>query len=1135
MALHAAVEHDAAGREIAPFEAIACERLTDGIRCFLRGDCESEETPSSPTVLRPASLESAIHHAANTIRYNAKWFEPSALATLILVALQAVLFSSSSADLYAALLLLDTVATYSILPASILLTVSRFLAYTYYQGTRANRHRKLTKGAWEIALHILQSHLGEQFIGALLEIVREDLDVFSGKMGFAYTTGALLLISEHLLSRTDGIPSVKPAALLTSLRDTSNAHDKLVQEHILRILAVAIEEDEKLRELDDSAVLDTLLHIIENCIATPDNRVIAQPILDSLKRWIPHMESRHLRALAWVYVLTDRPLEPILQREAIVGWRNILQEPKWTKQHATILTKLCASPLYLDELASMVNKSLEVFVQSDDSTALKDMLDYYRDVLSAPSTGPPAGSVISKEMVRVFEDCTQGAVPYWKQVLFFDTMCAIANRSSKAAKMLFRLRADVRGTIYFTTKAESTSGTSTTMSPNQQYDAWPLPVEKWHDVVLQVMRDGAETWKAYEVYLTRLPALLANHKTFEGKTHIVKGLLDAICGHLERGTYQQPPPSSGLGRSYVVVHLIRILTTMTSYHRFLEKKDIVRTISLFNTTAGSGDHVVSKNCIHAMTVCCAEMPNIMSSYMDDVIDKMSKMITQRFLAIHVLQFLAGLSRLPDLHRNFTQYDYKKIFGVCFSYLHSTRGQKTSLERKQTPTSEGSSTTHGEEALPEYVYALAHHLITFWYMELRQQDREGLKPYITSSLTYKDGTGLEMIEDQGLVTIDMMDRVDAENEHDEWSAQAADVVERTQDSMKDAFGSIDGRLVESHRLFGLLLVSTKTSLRTGRTLVTVRRPSGTSQRLIAKERASITRESDEHSYIPVVPTDPHGNTYGTIDVPKQSSALASSKLITLPEDAAIDRAIQAFDRTSALDSHKAGVIYIGERQTTEERILHNISGSPDYREFLGDLGTLEKLQGATFNTQGLDRSDNIDGTHTFVWHGRVTEMVFHITSMMPNSDDLREEVARKKRHIGNDHVNIVFNNSGTPLDFGALYNLFPGQFTHVYIVITPSARTSFVEARTENINVDKRDRFYGVQVVARPDYPNMAPAAEEKVVSGACLADFVRNLALNECIISLMWTSRNESTDYPSSWRSRLHQLRRLGDRYGGQK
>ncbi len=71
------------------------------------------------------------------------------------------------------------------------------------------------------------------------------------------------------------------------------------------------------------------------------------------------------------------------------------------------------------------------------------------------------------------------------------------------------------------------------------------------------------------------------------------------------------------------------------------------------------------------------------------------------------------------------------------------------------------------------------------------------------------------------------------------------------------------------------------------------------------------------------------------------------------------------------------------------------------------------------------------------------------------------------------------------------------------------------------------------MLTRPGYPSISSAASEKIISGASLASYVRSLALNDCVFSLMWSTREgESGEYPSSWRSRMDQLRRLGERYG---
>jgi len=259
-------------------------------------------------------------------------------------------------------------------------------------------------------------------------------------------------------------------------------------------------------------------------------------------------------------------------------------------------------------------------------------------------------------------------------------------------------------------------------------------------------------------------------------------------------------------------------------------------------------------------------------------------------------------------------------------------------------------------------------------------------------------------------------------------------------------------------------------------------------------------------------------------------------IPLPEDETIDRAIRMFDRNSTLDGHKVGVIYIGEGQTDEKEILANVSGSSDYVEFLNGLGTLTKLKGATFNTQGLDRVRDSDGQYTFCWRDRVTEIVFHVTTQMPTNLELDAACIAKKQHIGNDFVNIIFNDSGLPFRF----NTFPSEFNFVYIVISPESRASFIGSREakepqaasgEGSGRKQPGAFYKVQVISKPGFPEISPASDTKMVSLAALPDFIRLVALNASVFSLVWANR-EGGEHVGSWRNRLREIRRLRDKYG---
>lgn len=234
-----------------------------------------------------------------------------------------------------------------------------------------------------------------------------------------------------------------------------------------------------------------------------------------------------------------------------------------------------------------------------------------------------------------------------------------------------------------------------------------------------------------------------------------------------------------------------------------------------------------------------------------------------------------------------------------------------------------------------------------------------------------------------------------------------------------------------------------------------------------------------------------------------------------------RALSTFDRNDIVDGHKIGVIYIDDGQTTEAEILSNTVGSSDYEYFLSGLGTKVSLKEARFNTQGLHAET--DGEFTYAWRDRVTEIVYHVTTMMPTNFDSDPSCVLKKSHIGNDFVNIIFNHSNTPFNF----NTIPSQFNFFNIVISPVARLTEEDKTGSSFTCNPENMFYSVKVMSKPGFPDISPAASPKVISGKNLAPFVRILALNASVFSNVWNSQGE---HISSWRNRLREIKRLRER-----
>jgi hypothetical protein len=663
-----------------------------------------------------------------------------------------------------------------------------------------------------------------------------------------------------------------------------------------------------------------------------------------------------------------------------------------------------------------------------------------------------------------------------------------------------------------------------------------LPVGLYLDTVTGLMQNGCE-WEVYSYILVHLPSQLTNQTLFRAAIPQIKLLRDLLCDQIKNNSFQEPPMSSGLRKADVAICLFQILNMVMGYHQHFTKADqdeIVRTF-----LQGVGERT-SKCCIHALSICCHELPGSTSKALVTILQKMSQIITQSHVAIHILEFLACLARLPTLYVNFREDEYRIVFAICFRYLQYVRDQQVketpnrnsipngrnsivSVDGSRNPAdnnpAESNFQPNTSDDLPQYVYALAYHVIIFWFLSLKLADRAGQVSWITKNLVSTDTNGKEKIDEQAQVTLDFMQRV-----------AYADVDESGPDPAfnEDTFGEIK----KKRWIVGNSLITVQQATRGDWAQITKRQPSGTSSYVIqerftrppAHQEQVMTdamkdgRHSDDNVKLPS-----HLLLQLTASTPQSGESL---RPIPLPEDDFIERVIKHFNRSFTVDGHKVGVIYIGENQTKEVEILSNIQGSSDYTEFLSGLGTLTKLKGAKFNTQGLDRQVDSDGEYTFCWRDRVTEIVFHVTTQMPTDLDQDPQCINKKRHIGNDFVNIIFNNSGKPFQF----DTFPSEFNYVNIVITPESRESFVASRFRS-EAHTKNAFYKVQVMSKPGFPEISPAAETKIMSLTALPGFIRLLALNASVFSQVWANR-EGGEHISSWRNRLREINRIRDRYG---
>lgn len=192
------------------------------------------------------------------------------------------------------------------------------------------------------------------------------------------------------------------------------------------------------------------------------------------------------------------------------------------------------------------------------------------------------------------------------------------------------------------------------------------------------------------------------------------------------------------------------------------------------------------------------------------------------------------------------------------------------------------------------------------------------------------------------------------------------------------------------------------------------------------------------------------------------------------DATNAKAIALLDLIPPFETHKIGVLYVGSGQCNNEtEILKNRFGSFRYAEFLQKLGTLVSIRDAKEHNLYIDL-DMADGQFTYIWQDDIVQVVYHVATLMPNKEQ-DPNCTEKKKHIGNDFVSIVYNESGEEYNL----NTIKCQYNYASVIVEPLEMNSC--------------RVY---VRAKEDIKEYVAYSEPKIVSDSSAPLLARQLALH---------------------------------------
>lgn len=273
-----------------------------------------------------------------------------------------------------------------------------------------------------------------------------------------------------------------------------------------------------------------------------------------------------------------------------------------------------------------------------------------------------------------------------------------------------------------------------------------LPVSDYMDVLVEIVKTERD-WEVLSFVLVYLPAQLANKHFWCGPMarESVANLLSELSRGISDGSigrYALPEDSPGPLRARDCQGLAYYtLSVLTSYQGIFDVKKRYALVDLFLAgLGGKGDTVII--CLHALSICAFEMETAMIKALPRILEKLSQIMSNPSMAVHILTFMSMIASLPHLYSNFTENDFKMVFGVALQYLQHHNRPETLAEI--------------QFSLSQHVRIVSYYVVYVWFLALKFSDRPRHIKFIARQLLLAN-EGRDDVDDPTEVCFDWLAR------------------------------------------------------------------------------------------------------------------------------------------------------------------------------------------------------------------------------------------------------------------------------------------------------------------------------------------------------------------------------------------
>ncbi|KAH3678229.1 hypothetical protein WICPIJ_008894 [Wickerhamomyces pijperi] len=757
-----------------------------------------------------------------------------------------------------------------------------------------------------------------------------------------------------------------------------------------------------------------------------------------------------------------------------------------------------------------------------------------------------------------------------------------------------------------------------------------IDITSWFQIVIKIISTGTN-WEIYSFIYCYFCPQLSNVSLFTSNPNcgdLMRQFTSILTDQLRLNL---PSSLSGsntknIPKTDLQIAIIRTITPLLSYvQAYIPKPQQDQLLNLIITTTLPTTTSISLETslklliptMHLLTIILHVAPLTLKKHIPLVLTRLQTKVSSgtfvNMIAPHLLEWLITLNGKQQ-GMGLTLVERKCVVGLCVRCIQFARdwfvwrrrknsngttqggaqgapqgrllqhGALPEVDFKPSTGKEDSESQGNADIIPNYILTLSYDVMTSWFLSVSLEDRPELAKFVITNLINSDSGGV--ISDLNLGFVDLIERFT----YADLKIGSGGGGVPCKDPKFETEGVSSGNWV-----LGESVVTISTLKKTGESMVVVRRASGISQYWISSKPPVADEEVEDEE------EDDDSAEYTAqhillqllshkSPIPSPSQSNTHQKPLLIPPIPQLTRSLTTLDHIPTIQTHKIGLLYIGPTQNHESDILRNTTASIDseeYSEFLDGLGgkiKLKKSKGKTQYTAGLDTTNDADGEHALVWKDKVMQLVWHVTSMMPNSKTISETASEvqkaeaevengmlKKRHVGNDYVNVFFDESGIDLDQSNEdnendddsafdFNVIKSQFNFINVVIQPHSVT--FHSKNKDMDTDKtqtsttpaatggssKEKLYKVKTYRRKGIPPIFSTTHFKIIPLSSIPIMIKQLSLLCDQFANVWhhnyqlsssaSSFSDNSDgsegdkalYQSNWAHRARQICTIRER-----